>query len=56
MATTMTDAESLILSEAAENSVFTDEMVERAKHDVVFGIILKCAQNLKKIANNATFK
>jgi hypothetical protein len=56
MATTLTEHESLILSVAAENGVFTEEMVERAKHDVVFGGLLKCAQNLKTIANNATFK
>ena len=56
MATTLTEPESLILSVAAENGVFTEDMVERAKHDIVFGKLLKCAQNLKKIANNATFK
>ncbi len=56
MATTLSEHKSLILSIAAENGVFTEDMVERAKHDVLFGSLLTCAQNLKKIANNATFK
>ncbi len=44
------------MSVAAENGVFTEEMAERAEHDVVFGALLKCARNLKKIASNATEK
>jgi hypothetical protein len=56
MATTLTEHETLILSIAAKNGVFTDDMVERAKHDALFGALLDCAQNLKTIANSATFK
>jgi hypothetical protein len=45
-----TEYESLIQSIAAENGVFTEEMVERAKCDVVFGGLLRYA------ANRANFK
>ncbi|KAE8443772.1 hypothetical protein EG329_001366 [Mollisiaceae sp. DMI_Dod_QoI] len=56
MATTPNEPKDLIMSVAAENGVFTEEMAERAEHDVVFGALLKCARNLKKIASNATEK
>jgi hypothetical protein len=48
--------ESLIESIATENGVFSEQMIERAKDDQVVAGLLRCAQNLKTIANNATFK
>jgi hypothetical protein len=48
--------ECLIESIATENGVFSEQMIERAKDDLVVAGLLRCAQNLKTIANNATFK
>jgi hypothetical protein len=56
MANEYESPESLIESIATENGVFSEQMIERAKNDPVVGGLLRCAQNLKTIANKGTVK
>jgi len=50
------DPQAEIEAIAAENGMFSDLARERAKHDPVMGGLLRCAEKLKRISNNATIR
>jgi hypothetical protein len=48
------DHQAKIEAIAAENGVFSDLVKERAERDPFLGGLLRCAEKLKRVANNST--